>query len=70
MNDEKNYMEIDGTVEHIVYTNSANGYTVAEIGTDHELLTATGIMPYLAEGEIVGWDETSELTDGQKVKVQ
>lgn len=44
---------IEGTVEKIIYSNSANGYTVAEIATQSELLTVTGTMPYLSEGESV-----------------
>ncbi len=47
------FLIIEGTVEKIIYTNSANGYTVAEISTQSELLTATGTMPYLSEGESV-----------------
>lgn len=53
MEEEKNYISIEGLVEHIVYSNAANGYTVAEIGTASELVTAAGIMPYLTEGENV-----------------
>ena len=30
----------------------------------------TEITEGLSAGEIVGWDETSELTDGQKVQVK
>ena len=44
---------IEGTVEKLIYTNSINGYTVAEIATESELVTATGAMPYLSEGESV-----------------
>ena len=38
------------------------------IGASNE--ESAEVIEGLAEGEIVGWDETSELTDGQKVKVQ
>lgn len=53
MTDEKMYIEIEGIVENIIYTNSVNGYTVAEIGTATELITVIGTMPYLGEGESV-----------------
>ncbi len=42
-----------GTVEGIVYRNDKNDYTVAEISADGELFTAVGIMPMVAEGELV-----------------
>ena len=43
---------LTGTVEHIVYQNSENGYAVAEIETEYgELETVFGIMPLISEGE-------------------
>ncbi len=51
-NDEK--VEIAGTVEHIIYQNEENGYTVCEIATvEDELITAVGEMPFLGAGEMV-----------------
>ncbi len=48
------YVEITGTVEHIVYSNEETGYTVCDIAIgEAELYTIVGIMPYLAEGEII-----------------
>ena len=48
------YVEIEGTVEHIVYANDETGYTVCDIAIgEAELYTLVGIMPYLAEGEII-----------------
>ncbi|MBE6573473.1 MAG: ATP-dependent RecD-like DNA helicase [Ruminococcaceae bacterium] len=48
------YVEIEGTVEHIVYSNEETGYTVCDIAIgEAELYTIVGIMPYLAEGEII-----------------
>ena len=44
---------IEGSVEKLIYVNSVNGYTVAEIATESELITVTGTMPYLSEGESV-----------------
>lgn len=45
---------VDGSVEKIIYSNDANGYTVCELLTSaDELLTLVGVMPYLAEGETI-----------------
>lgn len=67
-----NVVNIVGSVGHIIYTNSVNGYTVAEIETEDELVTATGTMPYLAEGEEISmtgvW--TNHPTFGRQFKVE
>ncbi len=42
---------IEGCVSEIIYSNYANGYTVCDLDCDGEMVTATGCMPYLAEGE-------------------
>ena len=52
MNKEELY-EVCGSVEHIVYRNEENGYTVLEIGGDDMSITAVGIMPDVYEGEEV-----------------
>lgn len=44
---------IEGMVEDIVYSNYANGYTVCTLDADGDMVTATGCMPYLSEGESV-----------------
>ncbi len=45
-------LEIEGTVEHIVFQNENNGYTVCELAVSgEEYVTLVGIMPFLAEGE-------------------
>lgn len=44
---------VEGTVEEIVYSNYSNGYTVCAIDCAGEIVTATGYMPYLSEGESV-----------------
>ncbi len=47
-------LEIEGVIEHIVYKNDANGYTVCElVTTGDDLITLVGIMPFLAEGESI-----------------
>ena len=52
---------LDGVVEHIIYHNEENGYTVCELSSadlagdpkqDH-LITAVGTLPYIAPGEMI-----------------
>lgn len=41
-----------GSVESVIYANEENGYTIFDFGTDkNELITAVGILPFLAEGD-------------------
>lgn len=42
---------LEGDVESIVYRNDENGYTVVELDSDGELITAVGNMPLIAVGE-------------------
>ncbi len=45
-------IKLQGSVEHVIYSNEENGYTVADFGTDDDdLITITGIMPYVNEGD-------------------
>ena len=46
-------IEIHGSVERITYRNKDNGYTVLKLKTDNDVLTATGIMPFVTEGDII-----------------
>jgi exodeoxyribonuclease V alpha subunit len=51
-NEETGLIKLSGCVEHIIYANEENGYTVCDFGTDDDdLLTITGIMPYVSEGD-------------------
>ncbi len=42
---------IDGIVETIIYENAENGYTVCDVASAGQLITMTGYMPNLSEGE-------------------
>ena len=45
---------LSGTIENVVYHNESNDYTVLEIVDDEDnLITAVGVIPMAAEGEIV-----------------
>ncbi len=47
-------MEIcKGYVEHIVFRNAENGYTVFQMVTDEEELTCVGVFSVLSEGELI-----------------
>ncbi len=43
--------QLTGTVEHIVYTNDENGWTVLELETDGVLTTVVGTLPTVQVGE-------------------
>ncbi len=43
---------LEGTVEHIIYYNEENGYTICDMAlADDEIITAVGLMPMLGEGD-------------------
>ena len=43
---------LEGTVEHIIYYNEENGYTICDMAlADDEIVTAVGLMPMLGEGD-------------------
>ena len=65
--------EIEGTVEHIVFQNEENGYTVCELVlSDDDLVTAVGQMPFLTVGESIKalgqW--TNHPSFGRQFKVE
>lgn len=63
---------ISGTVEEIIYSNPDNGYTICDIHTDdNELVTATGAMPGLSEGEHIRLSGTwtTHPDYGEQIKV-
>lgn len=53
MKDTYQLTEVSGYVEHIVYRNSDNGYTVMEVSTKARSLTLVGNLFYINEGEYV-----------------
>ena len=51
---EKELLQIEGTVERIIFQNEENYYTVCELViNEEEFLTLVGNMPYLCEGETI-----------------
>lgn len=70
MKNEELY-EVCGTVEHIVYRNEENEYTVMEIGCNEDTITAVGIIPQVYEGEelkLIG-SFTSHPTYGEQFTI-
>lgn len=45
--------ELQGYVDHIVFRNADNGYTVLNLISDEEEITCVGIFPVVTEGEIL-----------------
>lgn len=43
--------QLKGTVEHIIYSNEDNGYTVMDVGLEDDVITACGVMPYVSDGD-------------------
>ena len=45
---ENGLVQINGSVEQVIYSNEDNGYAICDFGTDDDdLITITGIMPYV-----------------------
>ena len=44
-------MEIKGSIEDIIYQNETNGYTICEIETEDENITAVGYLPFINKGD-------------------
>lgn len=49
----KDLTSISGYVEHVIYRNADNGYTVLEVSTRERTLTLVGSLFYINEGEYV-----------------
>lgn len=64
--------EIQGYVEHIIFRNADNGYTVLKLISDEEEITCVGIFPAVSEGEnlLLQGDYTSHPTYGEQFHMQ
>jgi len=65
-------IQMEGTVEEIIYENSENGYTVCDISSGGQLITLTGYMPNLTEGEsiLVHGEWVTHVEYGDQFKVE
>ncbi len=50
-----------GYVEHIVFRNADNGYSVFQLISGEEELTCVGTFPVLAEGELIEVQGTMKI---------
>lgn len=64
--------KLAGYVEHIIYRNSDNGYTVLNLVSSEEEITCVGIFSAIAEGENIeaSGDYTDHPTYGRQFKVE
>lgn len=65
-------MKLEGYVEHIIYRNTENGYSVINLVSEEDEITAVGIFPYLNEGEFLELegDYTEHPMYGQQFQMQ
>lgn len=63
---------IEGNVENIIYENRENGYTVCDVASAGQLITMTGYMPNLSEGEKIEahGDWVTHIEYGDQFKVE
>lgn len=63
--------EYKGYVEHIIYRNEENTYTVFEVHSEEGILTCTGFPPAISEGEscIVAGEIVQHAVYGEQLKV-
>ena len=52
--DAHGMIRLAGSIEHVIYANEENGFAICDMGTEsNELVTITGILPYIGEGDSV-----------------
>lgn len=63
---------IEGYVEHIIYRNEENGYTVCVVNWEGEEITCVGVFSYISEGELIEaqGNYTEHATYGRQFKVE
>lgn len=49
----ENLLRLSGTVEDIIFSNPSNGYSVCDLAVGGELITVTGFLPDIAEGDSI-----------------
>ena len=53
MQENFDYQQITGIVEDVVFHNTENSFTVLDVSSDGELITAVGVLPEITAGEKV-----------------
>ena len=49
----RSHMKLEGYVEHIVYRNEENGYSVLSLVSEGQEITVVGSFHYVSEGELL-----------------
>lgn len=49
----ENLLRLSGTVEDIIFSNPSNGYSVCDLAVGGELITVTGFLPDISEGDSI-----------------
>lgn len=63
---------LDGFIEHIIYRNEENGYTVLNLQADQEEVTCVGSFPFISEGELISakGSYTDHAVYGQQFQIE
>ena len=63
---------VEGFIDHIIYRNGDNGYTVLSLIVDGEELTCVGFFQYINEGETIraAGHYTEHAAYGQQFKIE
>ncbi len=63
---------IEGYVEHIIFRNDDNGYTVLNLAADGEEVTCVGSLPFISEGEYIKAEGiyTAHVSYGEQFKIE
>lgn len=63
---------VEGYIDHIIYRNEENGYTVLSLIVDGEELTCVGYFQYMNEGEMIRAEGTyiEHASYGQQFKIE
>lgn len=73
MEQDRELIEISGTVSNVIFQNEENGYTVLKVeSTDGESFNAVGCLPFAAPGEqlIMYGEWTRHASHGEQFKVE
>lgn len=65
-------LEINGIIQEIIYKNEDNGYTIAVLESDDDVLTVVGNMPLVSDGENISVEGSFIVhkTYGEQFKVE
>lgn len=68
----ENLLEITGIIQDIIYKNEDNGYTIAVLESDDDVLTIVGNMPLISDGENISVEGSFIVhkTYGEQFKVE